>query len=150
MRWIRTIAGGMVWAVAYNALWGAAWFAFMRTAWRDAFAAIGSPMAFTSEVWTLWITLTLPIGIAVVAYTTSPTRSEPALRVAIYSGATLWLLMTLGMMAWAWRESLPARIVALDSFVNLVAMVSASLLGTWCCSGMKIWNRSRASGSLHK
>ncbi len=129
--WMRVIAGGALWAAGYNLVWGVAWFLFMRREWRHAFAAIDRPLLWTADVWIVWIALTLPIGVAIVAYAANPARSVSAPKAAVYSGAALWLLMTLGMTTWGWQESLSIRIIALDSIVNLVAMVSASLAGTW-------------------
>lgn len=74
-------------------------------------------------MWVLWIALTLPIGMAVVAYAASPVRSASALRATVYTGITLWLVMTVGMAAWSSQDSLSIRIIALDSIVNLVAIV---------------------------
>lgn len=129
--WMRVIAGGALWAVAYNLVWGAAWFLFMRREWRDAFAAIQRPLLWTADVWIVWIALTLPIGMVIVAYAANPARAVSASKAAVYSGATLWLLMTVGMATWSWQESLSTRVIVLDSIVNLIAMVSASLVGTW-------------------
>ena len=39
LSWMRVIAGGALWAAIYNLVWAVAWFLFMRTEWRDAFAA---------------------------------------------------------------------------------------------------------------
>ena len=129
--WMRAIAGGAFWAVVYNLVWGLAWFTFMRREWRDAFAAIKRPLPFTADVWILWIALTLPIGVALVAYARNPARSVSAPKAAVYAGMTLWLLMTLGMATWGWQASLSIRIIVLDSIVNLIAMVAASLAGGW-------------------
>jgi hypothetical protein len=129
--WMRVIAGGVLWAAVYNLVWGVAWFLFMRREWREALAAIDRPMVWTTDVWIGWIALTLPIGVAIVAYTANSARSGSASKAAVYSGATLWLLMTVGMTIWGWQDSLSIRILALDAMVNLVAMLSASLAGTW-------------------
>jgi hypothetical protein len=115
--------------VVYNLLWGVAWFAFMQREWREAAAAIRRPQPFTAEVWFLTVVLSLPIGVAIMAYTASRARS--ALKAAVYAAVALWLLMTMGMAGWGWQESLSMRVIALDSAVNLVAMVAASLGGIW-------------------
>lgn len=115
--------------VVYNFIWGVAWFAFMRSEWLDAAAAIRHPLPFTAEVWFLWVTLTLPLGVAIMAYAADRARSTP--KIAVNVAAGLWLPLTLGMGVWAWQESLSMRVVALDSAVNLVAIVAASLAGRW-------------------
>jgi hypothetical protein len=43
----------------------------------------------------------------------------------------VWVLMTMGMARWGWQDSLSMRVIALDSIVNLVGMVAASLAGGW-------------------
>ncbi len=128
--WMRVIAGGTLWAVVYNLVWGVAWFLFMRREWRDAFAVIKRPLLFTADIWVLWIALTLPIGVAIAAYAASPARSSPP-KAAVYAAITLWLLMTVGMAVWGRQDSLSTRIIVLDSIVNLIAMLAASLTGTW-------------------
>jgi len=119
--WLRTAARGVLWAVVYNLLWVAAWFAFMRKEWLDAVAA-SSPLPLTPEVWFLWAALTLPIGAAIMAYAETQVRSTPK---ALYATILLWLLMTIGLAGWGRQRSLSMRVIALDSAVNLVAMVAA-------------------------
>jgi hypothetical protein len=127
--WIRVIAGGTLWAAVYNMAWGVAWFLFMRNEWRDAFASTKSPLLFTAEIWILWIVLTLPMGMGLVAYAANPGRSISAAKAAFYAGTALWLVMTLGMTGWA--RSFSARIIVLDATVNLIALMVASLAIGW-------------------
>jgi hypothetical protein len=98
-------------------------------------AAIKHPLRLTPDVWILWIALTLPIGVAIMAYAASRAQFTSPLKTAVYAGVALSLLMTLGMMGWGWQESIPVRAMALDSLVNLVAMVTASLAGGWIQRG---------------
>src|SRR5437868_11184408 len=128
---VRILASGALWATAYNIVWAAAWFLFMRREWADAFAAIGRPLPWTADVWIGWAALTLPIGVAIVAYANQPKRSASCQKALISAALPLWLLMTLGMAIWSTQESLSVRIIALDSLVNLGAMVSASFAGAW-------------------
>lgn len=121
------IIGGALWAGVYNLVWGMAWFVFMRREWRDAFAAIKRPLLFTADIWIFWIALTLPIGVAIVAYAANPTRSVSAPKATVYAGVTLWVVMTAGMATWSWQNSLSIRTIALDSLVNLVAMMVPAL-----------------------
>jgi len=123
LSWMRVIAGGVLWAAVYNLVWGVAWFVFMRREWRNAFAAINRPLLFTADFWIFWIVLTLPIGVAIVAYAANPARSVSAPKATVHAGMTLWLVMTTGMATWSWQNSLSIRIIALDSIVNLVAMM---------------------------
>jgi hypothetical protein len=99
----------------------------MRREWRDA---INRPLLFTADIGVLLIALSLPIGVAIVAYVSSPARTVSAPRATVNAGVTLWVMMTVGMAAWGWQDSLSIRIIALDSIVNLVAMiVPASFAG---------------------
>ena len=129
INWPRVVASGALWAVVYNLVWGVAWFAFMRREWLDAAAAIRRPLPWTAEVWFLWVVLTLPMGVAIMAYAAGRAPSAP--KAAVYAAVPLWLLMTLGMAIWGRQESLSMRVIAMDSTVNLVGMVAASLAGGW-------------------
>ena len=127
LSWMRAIAGGALWAAVYNLVWGLAWFVFMRREWREAFAAINRPLLFTVDIWIFWIALTLPIGVSIVAYAANRARSVSAPKATVHAGMTLWLVMTVGMAIWSWQNSLSIRIIALDSIVNLVAMMVPAL-----------------------
>ena len=129
INWPRVVANGALWTVVYNFVWGVAWFAFMRREWLDAATAIRRPLPWTAEVWFLMVVLSLPIGVAIMAYSAGHARS--ARKAAVYAAVALWLLMTMGMAGWGWQESLSMRVIALDSTVNLVGMVAASLAGGW-------------------
>lgn len=127
--WRRIIAAGSLWTVVYNLLWGAAWFAFMRDEWARAMAAIGRPVPFTAEVWFVWVVLTLPIGIAIMAYAAQHAHRQ---RRAIAAAAAVWLILTAGnVIAFSFQMSVANRVIALDSFVNLVAMIVAASAGAW-------------------
>jgi hypothetical protein len=128
LSWTRVIAGGALWAAAYNLVWGVAWFVFMRREWHDAFAEIHRPQLFTADIWIFWIAIDFPIGMAIVAYAANRARSVSAPKATVYAGMTLWLIMTVGMAVWSWQDSLSIRIVALDSIVNLVALMAPALL----------------------
>ena len=125
----RAVASGALWTVVYNFLWGAAWFAFMRREWTEAATAIGRPMPWTAEVWFVMVVLSRPIGVAIMAY--SANRKPFVARAAVYASLPLWLLMTLGMVFWGRQDSYSLRVIALDSTVNLAAMVAAALAGDW-------------------
>ncbi|MDP9268260.1 MAG: hypothetical protein M3P27_08045 [Acidobacteriota bacterium] len=86
-------------------------------------------MPFTAEVWFVWVVLSLPIGVAIMAYSAGRAHSAP--KAAVYAAVALWALMTMGMAGWGWQESLSIRVIALDSIVNLVGMLAASLAGGW-------------------
>jgi len=129
MHWPRVVASGALWMVVYNLLWGAAWFRFMEREWREAAAAIGRPQPFGAEVWFVMIALSLPMGVAIMAYTAGRPRS--AQKSGLKATLALWVLMTMGMAGWGWQESLSVRVIALDSIVNLAAMAAASLAGVW-------------------
>lgn len=131
IHWPRVVVSGVLWAVVYDLVWGIAWFAFMRREWLDAVAAIKQPLPWTSDFWVVWATLNLPIGMAIMAYVGTRARSSSALRAAVYAGVAMWLLMTLWMAGWGWQQSLSLRVIVLDSAVNLVGLVAASLAGGW-------------------
>ena len=124
--WSRNVATGALWAIVYNFVWGVAWFAFMRDAWTDAMSTVGRKNPWTAEVWFIWVLLTFPIGVAVMVYASGHPKAPPK-KAAAYAAVALWVPMALAMGVWAWQESLPMRVIVLDSAVNLAAMVAASL-----------------------
>lgn len=114
--------------MVYNLVWGIAWFAFMRKEWERAVAAIGRPLPWTAEVWFIWVVLTVPMGVAIMAYTAGRPRT---IHSAVSAAVAIWLLLTLTMGAYSLSESLSIRVIALDASVNLVGLVVASLAGSW-------------------
>ncbi len=127
-RWLRIFAGGAAWAAAYNSVWGIAWFVFMRREWLEATVASGRPMPWTPDFLVVWLPLTLPFGVAITAYMTSGSRQAAALRAALAASLVIWVPGTVGMAVWAWQEALSPRVIAIDSAVNLFALVVASLV----------------------
>jgi len=127
--WRRVVAAGALWTLVYNFVWGVAWFAFMRKEWEEAVAAIRRPLPWTGEVWFLWAALTVPMGVAIMAYAAG--RSSSLYTAAVSAAAAVWLLLTSGMGAYSLSQSLSMRVIALDSSVNLAGMVAASLAGAW-------------------
>ncbi len=127
-RWLRIFAGGAAWAAAYNSVWGIAWFVFMRLEWLEATVASGRPMPWTPDFLVVWLPLTLPFGVAITAYMTSGSRQAAALRAALAASLVIWVPGTVGMAVWAWQEALSPRVIAIDSAVNLFALVVASLV----------------------
>ncbi len=139
----RVLAGGVLWAAVYNLVWGGAWFAFMRREWLDAMAAIKQPLPWTPQFWVVWVALTLPIGVATMTYIASRARSAPVPKAALAASLALWVVMTIGMAAWGWQESLSIRVITIDSAVNLVGLVTASLAGEW--SQRTRWHRRKVA-----
>ena len=126
--WRRVVASGAVWALVYNLVWGVAWFLFMRLEWQEAVAAIGRTSRWTAEVWFFWVVLTVPIGVAIMAYALGRVSTSSA---AVGAGTAVWLLLTVAMGAYSLSQSLSVRVIVSDSVVNLVGMVAASLAGAW-------------------
>jgi len=127
--WRRTFFIGVAWAVVYNLLWGLAWVTFMRREWLSATAGAGSlPW---EVIWVVWLVLSIALGVAVMAFIGQRPTSTLGWLVAVVGALTVWLPLTLGMAVVAWRSSLPVWIAVLDSLVNLVALVLASLTGQW-------------------
>lgn len=127
--WPRVVASGALWTVVYNFVWGVAWFTFMRREWMEAVVSIGQPLPWTAEVWFVWVVCTLPIGVAFSAHAAS--HAHTALKTTLYPAVAVWLMMTLGMVVWFVQESFPLRVIAIDSTVNLVGMLAASLACGW-------------------
>ena len=120
------LAGGVLWAVAYNSIWGLAWFAFMRGEWLHATTAFGRGMPWT-EIWVVSVALTLPLGVATMVYVAGRADTKRRPHPALAASFALWLPMTMGMTGWGWIESLSARILVLDAAVNLLAIAAAGI-----------------------
>ena len=131
--WWRVVAGGVLWATVYNLPWGIAWFSFMRAEWLSAFSSIGQPMLWTAVVWYIWIALTLPMGMAAMAYAGS--HSEAILRSAIVASMAVCALIVLGSDIWFIQSSFPIRVIALDSAVNIIGIGLSAVASGWFLAG---------------
>src|SRR5437667_335776 len=125
----QVVTSGAVWTLVYNVVWGVAWFVFMRQEWEEAVTAIGRTSPWTAEVWFLWVVLTVPMGVAIMAYASG--RASSSYTAAVAAGTAVWLLLTVAMGAYSLSQSLSVRVIVSDSVVNLVGMVAASLAGAW-------------------
>lgn len=127
--WPRVVASGALWTVVYNFVWGVAWFTFMQREWMDALAAMGRPMIWTAEVWFVWVVITFLLGVAIAAHA-APHAHAP-LKSSLYPAAVVWLMFAAGMAVWSLVESFPVGLITIDSAVNLVGMLAASLACGW-------------------
>lgn len=124
IRWARIVVAGLCWAAVYNAFWAVAWFTYMRRAWSEAFAAIGRPLAWTADVWTVWLIMTVPLGVAVMAHASGTAVPH---RGAVRAAVVLLVVFVSGMTVWGLQESLAVRVLVLDAAVNAVATPIAAL-----------------------
>ena len=131
VNWPRAVASGALWTVTYNFFWGVAWFAFMRDAWLDALASIRRPLPLSAEVWFLLVVLTMLMGVAIMAFSASRAPTVMVWKPVLIGSLALWVLMTLGMAGWGLPASIPTRMIALDSAVNLFCVLAAALAGAW-------------------
>ena len=129
-KWPRLLAGGVVWAAAYNLIWGLAWFLWMRREWLAATAAINRTFPW-KEIWIIWGVFTLPLGVVAMAYVAKRAPPMPRASASIAVSFAIWLPLTLGMAACGWQPSVSFRTIALDSIVNLGALLLATLAGGW-------------------
>ena len=124
-KWLRLLGAGALWALLYNGLWGLAWITLMRREWTEAAQVSGRTMPWTPEFWSVWIPMTVPFGLAVGAYLLSRPAHSGLHRDAVAAGLVIWVPGTLGM---AFAAALTPWIIVLDSLVNLVAVLAASLI----------------------
>jgi hypothetical protein len=129
-KWPRLLAGGVVWAAVYNLIWGLAWFLWMHREWLAATAAINRTFPW-NEIWIIWGVFTLPLGIVAMAYIAKRAPLRPRASASIAVAFAIWLPLTVGMVASGWQSGVSFRTTALDSTVNLVALLLASLAGGW-------------------
>jgi hypothetical protein len=120
--------GGAVWALVYNAIWGVAGLGFMQREWTEAAESSGRSMPWTTEFLLIWVPLTFLLGVAIAAYLKDMSELRAALKPAVAASLALWVPSTAGMLAWA---SLSLQVYLLDSAVNLVATLLASLAAAW-------------------
>ncbi len=143
--WLRIAAGGVLWSAVYNGVWAAAWFAFMRHEWREATAAAHHSMPWTPAVWVAWVATTVPLGIAISAYTAD---SRPvATTKAVSASVGLWVLMTIGIVVLGRQESWSVRVLILDSTVDLAAVLVAGVAVGWSGRAASADRRSPASST---
>lgn len=134
-----TLVAGVLWAVVYAVVWGIAWLVFMRSAW---YAALGARRMPWTAIWSVWAALNVPLGVAVAAYLRRDEPAQPLARPLLSPVLALWAPMTIGMVGWAWYESLSLALITIDSAVNLVGLVAAS----W--AARVLVHRSRAQSVL--
>lgn len=134
------LACGVLWAAVYNAVWGIAWLAFMRREWRDAASSSGHLMPWTPGFWALWLPITLLFGIAISVYLIGESRRARGLQPAVAASLVLWVPGTIGM---AVAVGFSVRVIVLDSVVNLLALVLASVV---VARGVASWQRRNVGG----
>lgn len=127
MNLIRITASGLLWAAVYDAVWGIAWFMFMRAEWQAGFQVLGKPMLWTPELWAIWVIVTVPFGIAVAAYTVG---RRPALRAWLMASFVMWLFVAGGSDLAFLQMFIPSRTIVFDTLVNLVSMTAAAFAAT--------------------
>lgn len=118
-----TLVAGVLWAVVYAIVWWIAWLVFMRSAWH---AALGTREMPWTEIWSVWAALNVPLGIAVAAYLRRDAHVQTAARPLMAAVLVLWAPMTMGMVGWAWSESISLALITIDSAVNFVGLLAAS------------------------
>ncbi len=96
-------------------------------------------MPWTSDFLLIWVPLTLLIGVAIAAYLSSVSRQQGALKPAVTATLALWVPSTVGMLGWA---ELSVQVFVLDSVVNLLAALLASLAAAWSLVHQKAVPRS--------
>ena len=83
-------------------------------------------MIVSGAVSAVWALLSIALGLAAMAYLRTRT-----MRAAFAAAGAVWVPLTVGMGVWAWQDSLPFLLIALDSFVNLLALLGAAFGGKW-------------------
>lgn len=124
---VPVLLAGLVWAIVYGLVWAVAWFGFMQATWYSALADSNRQMPW-AEIWSVWAVLNVPLGIATAAYLRPHEGVVPSSKALAAVVLALWVPMTIGMVGWAWYESISRALIAVDSAVNLVGLAGASLL----------------------
>jgi hypothetical protein len=132
-----------VWTAIYNAVWGIAWLGFMRQEWRDAASSSGHLMPWTPGFWAFWLPISLVFGVAISAYLTGVSGRAKVLQPAAAASLVMWVPGTIGM---AVLVGFSVRVIVLDSVVNLLALMLASVVVT---QGAASWQRRGVGGGMH-
>ena len=85
-------------------------------------------MPWTTDFLLLWVPLTLLFGFAIAAYLSGVSRQQGTLKPAVFATLALWIPSTVGMLWWA---GMSPQVLVLDSVVNLLAALAASLVAAW-------------------
>ena len=117
-----------MWTLVYNAIWGVAGLGFMQREWTEAAESSDRTMPWTTDFLLLWVPLTLLFGVAIAAYLSSVSRQQGTLKPAVAATLALWIPSTVGMLWWA---GMSLQVLVLDSVVNLLAALLASLAAAW-------------------
>jgi len=125
-----------VWTLVYNAIWGVAGLGFMQREWTEAAESSGRAMPWTTDFLLIWVPLTLLFGVAIAAYLSSVSGKQGALKPAVAATLALWVPSTVGMLGWA---GLSIQVLVLDSVVNLLAALLASLAAAWSLQSDGRW-----------
>ena len=117
-----------MWTLVYNAIWGVAGLGFMQREWTEAAESSGRAMPWTTDFLLIWVPLTLLFGVSIAAYLSGVSRRQGTLKPAVAATLALWAPSTVGMLAWA---GMSLQVFVLDSVVNLLAALLASLAAAW-------------------
>ena len=117
-----------MWTLVYNAIWGVAGLGVMQREWTEAAESSGRAMPWTTDFLLLWVPLTLLFGVAIAAYLSGLSRQQGTLKPAVFATLALWIPSTVGMLGWA---GMSLQVFVLDSVVNLLAALVASLAAAW-------------------
>lgn len=120
---VRSVAGGLVWALVYDGLWGIAWLWFMRREWSEAASWSGRILPWTHSFWVLWVPITVLFGVAITLYLAGETRPARPLPAAAATSLVVWVPGTVGM---AVGVGFSLHVLVLDSAVNFLALLAAS------------------------
>ena len=140
LNWPRVILGGVVWFVAYNALAGAAWFAFLRRWGVPAFhPLLGSPQSPGLSLVFSVLLLTLTMGIfALWLYAAIYRRSGTSRMTFVHVSIALWLL-------WGLMPNWPFSGISVPGLVELVSKLVVLVIATW--SGTRVYRESAPDAS---
>ncbi len=117
-----------MWTLVYNAIWGVAGLGFMQREWTEAAESSGRAMPWTTDFLLLWVPLTMLFGVAISAYLSGLSRQQGTLKPAVAATLALWIPSAVGMLWWA---GMSLQVLVLDSVVNLLAALLASLAVAW-------------------
>lgn len=135
IKWSRVILGGLLWALVYSVLGGAAMYLFLGREFSVALEALGRPLQLTTGFIVFLIifgvVFTVVWGIcAVWFYAAIRPRYGPGPKTAIIAAFAFWFLGDLAPLSHLSAFGLAStRFVAIDSATELVLILAATLVG---------------------
>lgn len=137
IHWSRVVVGGLLWAAVYSIVGGLAMFLFLGREFMLGLERLGRPLELTSDslvfLGVFGVLFAVAWGIASIwFYAAIRPRYGPGPKTALIAAFGVWLLSIAAPLSHLGAFGIASpRFVALDLPTELVAIVAATLVGSW-------------------